>query len=510
MIIWTCQNTDINRHKTQEISKIGAVLLEFTVCLYFYRKILAKIIMGRWYTNIIKRRTHVTRSEALICLSVTEDEFDRFCVLTDTHPFIASKEDLTNKSTKIQYKLADIHRIRESEPYQKMKLKKENAKRRCNYRDTGREYKLDYLLDEKIDYGRILLSKYPSFDDIYEDLGEAVTSLIITERLIRDKKRANLCIRFESDIITKIYRELSLFYLYLMIHRNSYKVFIGKEGIYYSTEISGSEIFWKESYPLADPEDSLGINYNAIVQTAEFNAYLLEKVNFRLFKSIGEEYFVEYIRSLRKRYTDFIEYIPVEIQNAKENLRENNEYMLEEHLKPKEKEPTTGRSLKDEDAEREEFVQERDPGAFGPIDILSEFKRIPKGLLSAITTENKGIFCGEKVFLCSSTNTLEHSLTMLIISGGGDIVKSAEESTLYLCSVIPQNFRAEYNYAHPQIIYDSCNLEILQSHSLYRPGQSIPQHVSPYKSMLKTTDLDTFNISHKKKSTIESIINHRK
>ncbi|KAI5128245.1 pescadillo [Nematocida parisii] len=466
--------------------------------------------MGRWYTNIIKRRAYVTRNEALICLNLKEEEFDRFCVLTDTHPLVASKDELTNKSTKIQYAIADIHRIRESEPYQKGNLKKENAKRRNNYRSTGREHKLNYLMDERIDYNRILLSKYPSFEEIYEDLGEALTNLIVTERIIRDKSIDKLCIRFESNVITKIYRELSMFYMYMMIVKTNPKVFIGKEGVYYSIEIGGSEVFWRETYPLSDMEDSLGINYNVIVQTAEFNAYLLEKVNFKLFKSLNEEYFIEYIRNIRRMYTDIMEYVPIDEKIKNENLLENNEYMINDFTKKKEKEITDGRSLKDEECTREEFVQERDSGSFGAINLYEMFSSISKEMLSRVPPKHRCIFNKEKVYLCKSTNSLEHSLTMLIISGGGEILTSPEECTLYLCSEIPENFRAEYNYAHPQIIYDSCNLEELQSHSFYRPGQNLPQHISPYKSMLKETDLDTFNISHKKKSAIESIINHRK
>lgn len=450
--------------------------------------------MGYWYTNIVKRRTHVTREEALACLGVTAEEFDRYCILTDTHPFIPSKDKLTNKSTRIQYEITDIHRIRESEPYKKMKLKEENARKRGVYRRTGREYKIDYLRDERIDYGKMLLEKYPAFEDIYEDLGEALTSLIITARLIEEKK--NFCIRFESDIAVKISRELSLFYLYLALTRNIEKVFIGKEGVFYSTEMGGYEIFWRESYPLSDLEDTLGINYNIIVQVAEFNAYLLEKVNFRLFKGLSQEYYVGFIREFRKIHFDVIEYIPQKEKITKE--------------KPEKIEKITVESLKTEDDTRENFAQKEHTGAFGNIDLIKMVQSVPKEIRLLTPQKPVEIFNGQKIWVCNSSKTLVHSLQLLISAGGGEVVDSAAEATICICGEIPQDFRAEYNYAHPQIIYDSYNQKALQSTSFYRPGQEIPTHICPYKSRLETSDLDVFNMSENKKKQIDSIINHRK
>lgn len=464
--------------------------------------------MSRWYTNIIKRRTHVTRDEALVCLNLNSEEFDRYCVLTDTHPFIPNKDTLTNRSTPIQYRITDIHRIRESEPYRKQKLKEENAVKRRNYKRTGREYKEAYLKDERIDYGKILLNKYPSFDDIFEDLGEAVTALILAERIIR--KKEEFCIRFESDMKIKIRRELSLFYAYIMIDKNIEKTFLAKDGIYYSTEMHGYEVFWKEAYPLGDSEDVLGINYNIIVQNAEFNAYLLEKVNFKIFKEISHPYFVEYVREIRKTHTDRIEYVPLDKYSTNlANIPEETEEDESEEKQTKNT-PYPIRSLAVENDEREEYTAEREDGSFGRIDVLEMVDNIPRDIQAIVSQKRQKVFKSTQFFLCESTDTVMHSLKMLIISGGGEIVREPNEKAIYICKEAPANFKAEYKYAHPQLIYDSINIKELQSHSIYRPGQEIPEHTCPYKSMLETSELDIFNLSERKKKEIESIINHRK
>ncbi|KAH9385593.1 pescadillo [Nematocida major] len=444
------------------------------------------------YTNIIKRRTHVTREEALICLSVNGEEFDRYCVLTDTHPYINSKDKLTNKSTRVQYTLTDIHRIRESEPYKKMKMKKENARKRDVYARRGQLYKLEHLREEKIDYGKILLSKYPSFEDVYEDLGEALTVLILAERLIRNRSR--LLRGFEVNIYKKICRELSLFYLYLMAVQPEYKVFLSKEGIYYSTEVCGNEVFWKEAYPLADPEDALGINYNVIVQTAEFNAYLLEKVNFRLYKALGDAH-VECLREVRRRHSDAKE------GDAPQKAENTAEEKDGEEAPARYKAPV--RSLQCEDDTREEFVREMDTGEFGGFNLLDMHREMP-------ACSRAGLFKGSVFYICSSVGTIMHSIRMLVVSGGGRVARTEEESTIYICKTVPSNFRVEYNYAHPQIVYDSLNANLLQDVSKYRPGKEIVPHVCPYKSMLDVTDLDTFNLSQRKRQEIESLVNHRK
>lgn len=465
--------------------------------------------MSRWYTNIIKRRTHVTRDEALVCLNLNSEEFDRYCVLTDTHPFIPHKDMLTNISTRIQYRITDIHKIRESEPYKKQKLKEENAVRRANYRKTGREYKEAYLKDERIDYGKILLNKYPSFDDIFEDLGEAVTALILAERIIRDKK--TFCIKFESDIRTKIQRELSLFYVYNMLTRSIQKTFLAKDAVYYSADIKGQEVFWKEAYPLGDPEDVLGINYNIIVQNAEFNAYLLEKVNFKLFKEISHPHCIEYLRNARKKTPDQIEYVPLEKYATNLARRETEGDDEDEEEQPKKKNLYAIRSLKTENDEREEYTPGEEDGSFGGIDILSMVSEIPKEVRAMIIqAEAQKVFKGEQFYISDNADALAHSVKMLVVAGGGEVVSTPDKDTICICRDAPLNFRAEYKYAHPQIVYDSVNINKMQPHMLYRPGQDLPQHTCPYKSMLETSELDVFNLSERKRKEIESIVNQRK
>ncbi|OAG31847.1 pescadillo [Nematocida displodere] len=423
--------------------------------------------MSRWYTNIIVKRTHVTRDEALVCLGVETNVLDRLCVLNDVHPFIPHKYMLTNKSTRIQYKISDIHRIRESEAYKKMNLKATNKQKTATYQATGRHHQISDLPDDRIDYGKILLEKYPSFDDIYEDLGECLTCLIVAERTLRYAKR--FCLDFETDIIKKIRKELTLFYLYVAATGVEQKVFITPLGVYFSIVIGEHDVFWRESYPLKDEEDILGINYNAIVYNTEYYAYLLEKVNFRLFKAAHEPA-LPFVREYRAQ--------------AFPSPNLNPEKTPETCLGP----------------------NPNDCGGFGE----QRMKEVFTEAEVYIRQKHGGIFKNTKFFISESCAALTNSLELLILTERGTVVKDGAGCDIYLCETIPANFRIEGNYAHPQIVYDSCNARELQETPIYRPGQTLPQHSCPFKDALEETELDIFNLSERKKQEIGSLFNHHK
>ncbi|KAI5170729.1 pescadillo [Nematocida sp. LUAm3] len=406
--------------------------------------------MRKYYTNIVTRRTHVTREEALECLDTDTDELDRLCILTDIHPYIPHKDKLTNKSTRAQYRVSEIHRIRESEAYKKIHLKKENKRKTEKYIKRGQEEKIKDLPDDRMDYGKVLLEKYPSFQDVYEDLGEALTCLIISERLFRYRNLPN--IGQEQDLLKKFQLELSLFYLYLSITGNQFKSFLTDSGVFYSVQIENHEIFWKEAYPLEDTEDLLGINIKIIAQNAEFYSYLLEKINFRLFKSIGQDG-VDIIRKIRK------EYIPAPPAHS---------------------------------------------GAFGAVPLNSLFT-----IAEHLKPSKKNIFTGY-LFYIQKDDSLINSLQLLILALGGQLTDTQTSSSINICASVPEAFQANWTYARHQFIYDSCNREELQDVSLYRPGQVLPQHLCPFKAPLEAADLDLFNLSERKKEELQNLVYHRK
>ncbi|KAI5181388.1 pescadillo [Nematocida sp. AWRm80] len=469
---------------------------------------------SRYYTNIVHRRTYVTRDEAMICLGVTSEELDRWCILNDVHPYVASKGEITNRSTRIQYKLSDIHRMRESEAFQKTKLKKENKEKREKYIRQGTEYKTKYLLEDRIDYSKILLEKYPSFDDIYEDLGECITCLIICERLIRSTKY--LCIDLECNLLEKIQKELNLFYLYVIYSQRRYQTFITDDGIFYLTTVNNHEVFWKEAFPLRNSEDASGINYNVIVQNSEYYSYLLEKVNFKLFKDLDPT-LLPYVREIRKSN------IPPQTELVSRRRLFPNEPKNKENKKTKEDKQSKSKVLPVETVLSEDESSEDsllngipyDTGSFGKDNLLLEMylaSKTAKEEDSQTLPLTTGIFSSLKCYISECCNTFTNSLTMLILSNGGTIVREESESNLYLCTAVPALFKSEYNYAHPQIVYDSCNENALQDSALYRPGKDLPPHNSPFKDQLDTlsSTLDTYNISERKKEQLENLLNHRK
>ncbi|KAI5184899.1 pescadillo [Nematocida homosporus] len=406
--------------------------------------------MSRPYTNIIVKRSHVTRDEALICLNTTSEEFDRLCILTNTHPFVPSKDKLTNRSTRIQYRLTDIHRIRESEPYKKAHLKIENERKREVYKSSGRSHRIKELADDRMDYGRILLEKYPSFDDIYEDLGETLTSLIVSERVLVHTRLPNL--KLEQNILAKTQKELTLFYLYIYLLRPNFKTFLTPSGAFYSIYIQEYEVFWKEAFPLVDEEDALGIDTKILYYHMEYNAYLLEKVNFRLFNQLS---------------------------------------------------PALLPCLR-------EFRAAPSSGHFKAADILgliNRVKEVPEYQALHIAT---GIFKDMSFYLGESCQAIALSLVFLVVATGGTITEDPSNCSMYLCTVPPADFQASIPYAHPQIIYDSINRQAPQDIAAYRPGTEIPDHVSPFQSSLQQGELDLINTTQRRKDKINDLLLHRK
>lgn len=428
--------------------------------------------MSRFYTNIVTKRTHVTRDEALICLKLTSDEFDRVCAMTDTHPTMPHKQHLTNLSTRMQYRLVDIHRMRESEIYKKMHLKVENREKKKGYAASGREYKIKYLPDDRTDYAKIILEKYPSFDDVYEDLGECLSCLIFGERVVRYARK--LCVPFETDILAKVRTELSLFYLYLAVSGGDYQVFLTNSGVHYQTQVKEAEVFWKEAYPIVDEEDVLGINYNAVVNLVEFNAYLLEKINFNLFKQLSGDT-LGHIREVRSAG--------------------------QPPAAPEKKTPAAGQPPGTEPA----IAQK---GSFGE-KTVGEYHREFAGKYQLVSPRR--LFAGKSFYVSPCCNALTNSLELLILAGSGTVVPASTDlCDVYLCTQIPPVFNIQRAYAHPQLVYDSCNLGQLQDAGIYRPGQTLPAHLCPFSDPLEQTHLDTFNISERKKEKLEDIINQHK
>lgn len=413
--------------------------------------------MGRSrYTNIVVKRTHVTREEALICLNVTSDEFDRLCVLTDTHPYIPTKDKLTNRSTRIQYRINDIHRIRESDPYKKELAKEDNARKKEKYTKQGRLQKIKDLPEDRIDYPKIILDKYPSFDDVYEDLGECITLLFIAERVLRETKLPK--IRYEQNILHKAQKELALFYLFNLLTCHRYKVFLTNSRIFYSTEINEYNIFWSEAFPLEDKEDALGINASVLVHNMEFCSYLLEKVNFCLFKRLNPAS-AEFLRAFREEKTD-----------------------------------SNG-------------VKSVDGSVAGNIvlkDLLNKYKSEYK-----ILPSESGMFNGHSFYL-HKCKALTPSLYLLILSNGGTITEEESTCSFYVCSSLPDPFIPTQNYVNAQFVYDSCNQQVILEPKMYRPGQELPLHLCPFKSALESTELDLFNLSERKKEKLMNLANHRK
>lgn len=440
--------------------------------------------MSKHKKHLIIKRAYVTRDEALGCLGICSEAFDRMCVLNDVHPFVPSKSLLTNKGTRMQYRIGDIHRIRESEAFKKMQLKEKNRSIAEKYRKSGRVEKVENLPDSRTDFSKILLEKYPVFSDVFEDLGECISALVVADRILQHSRV--LRIPYEQNISQKISNELSFFYLYLTLSNGCTQAFITNSCVYYSVDTMQHQVFWREAFWIASEEDILGINYNAIVYNAEYYACLLEKTNFVLFRDLGDVE-LQFLRDKRNEHSTDVTYH----NDAPETVTPN---------RPAEKNGS----------------DQQAPGSFGVHDLC----KMHAGILEArnrkitdaecILPKKTGIFTGHTFYVAADCGPLAASLALIILRGGGSVTRNPDGCSIYLCETAPEIFAPEKEYAHPQMVYDSCNQGALQDTYAYRPGSILPQHVCPFTAEVLPGDLDTFNVSTRKKEALEEIMYHHK
>lgn len=391
------------------------------------------------------KRAYVTREEALLCLAMDPETFDRMCVLNNVHPCLTKRSEQTNRSTRIQYKLEDIHRIRRSGPHEKVATKKRNREKRAKYIAMGREDRIKNLRSEDIDYKQLILQKYPSLDEAIDDLGECLSCLFLCERLLQHARR--LHIEFNVPIRQKIQRELETFLLFVCLRGAEMKTFLSQSGAYYETEARGKKVFWKAPFHVADEEELLGINYDVVISSMELYVHVLEKVNYKLLKEAG----------------------------------------LEWYAKERKGSAVSG------------------GGSEAGIDLLSVLKQFQSSP-EAKEASKPGAFGGQAFYLADDCSAIRESLVFLILFGGGSTVSSPEAADIYVTGgEIEEAFDTRREYVHPQFVYDSTNLGGLLDRSLYKIGKTLPTHASPFAQGAEESSLAAFNLSKRRRLEVERL-----
>lgn len=289
----------------------------------------------------------------------------------------------------------------------------------------------------KLDLGRVVAERYPSFSLALADLDDPLILLALVASLPSHRL-------FKiSPATTKICQKLLAFFrAFICKKRLLRKVFLSAKGVYFQAEIEGKPVTWLEPYSFATtlPFD---VDYKVILSFTEFYVVLLKFITNRLYKTQGWKFPPEY---------------------ATETSPENTlGHVNIQQISATTEEPQMDEEFKREMAERSGKVQAKvDPELF-------------EGLLFFISREvDKSIFelCvksfGARVIY--DEDNFESSAFR-----NPDITHVITDRPLNDAAILPGR-----EYVQPQWVCDSINFSRRLPISDYKPGKALPPHLSPF------------------------------
>lgn len=225
-------------------------------------------------------KNYITRNQALKKLQVTLAEFRRLCILKGIFPRQPRHIKRANKGSTAPttfYYAKDIaylqhepvlQAFREHKAFAK-KMNRAIARREWfaakNLDDHRPQYRLDHIIKER----------YPTFVDSLRDLDDAISMLFLFANIPSQKSIA-------PEITTHCARLCTEWQLYVMRTRCLSKVFLSIKGIYFQAVVHGQEITWLVPYMFTQtiPSD---VDFRVMMTFLELYQTLMGFVLFKLY-----------------------------------------------------------------------------------------------------------------------------------------------------------------------------------------------------------------------------------
>ncbi|WFD25512.1 mRNA-binding ribosome synthesis protein nop7 [Malassezia nana] len=225
-------------------------------------------------------KNYITRNQALKKLQVTLAEFRRLCILKGIFPHQPRHIKRANKGSTAPttfYYAKDIaylqhepvlQAFREHKAFAK-KMNRAIARREWfaakNLDDHRPQYRLDHIIKER----------YPTFVDSLRDLDDAISMLFLFANIPSQKSIA-------PEITTQCARLCTEWQLYVMRTRCLSKVFLSIKGIYFQAIVYGQEITWLVPYMFTQtiPSD---VDFRVMMTFLELYQTLMGFVLFKLY-----------------------------------------------------------------------------------------------------------------------------------------------------------------------------------------------------------------------------------
>ncbi|WFD29385.1 mRNA-binding ribosome synthesis protein nop7 [Malassezia sp. CBS 17886] len=232
-------------------------------------------------------KNYITRNQALKKLQVTLAEFRRLCILKGIFPRQPRHVKRANKGSTAPttfYYAKDIAYLQHEPVLQAFRDHKAFAKK-VNRAIARREWHLAKNLDEnrpayRLDH--IIKERYPTFVDSLRDLDDALSTLSLFANIPATQSLA-------PEITAHCARLCNEWQLYVMRAKCLRRVFLSIKGIYFQAVVHGQEITWLVPYMFTQniPTD---VDFRVMMTFLELYQTLLGFVLYKLYTDDGLVY----------------------------------------------------------------------------------------------------------------------------------------------------------------------------------------------------------------------------
>ena len=225
-------------------------------------------------------KNYITRNQALKKLQITLAEFRRLCILKGIFPRQPRHVKRANKGSTAPttfYYTKDIAYLQHEPVLQAFRDHKAFAKK-VNRAIARREWHAAKNLDEnrpKYRLDHIIKERYPTFVDSLRDLDDALSTLFLFANIPSQKSMA-------PEITAHCARLCAEWQLYVMRTHCLSKVFLSIKGIYFQAVVHGQEITWLVPYMFTQtiPTD---VDFRVMMTFLELYQTLMGFVLFKLY-----------------------------------------------------------------------------------------------------------------------------------------------------------------------------------------------------------------------------------
>ena len=471
----------------------------------------------------------MTRSMALRKLQVTLKDFRRLCILKGIYPRVPDKAP-NKQADRIYYDIKDISYLQHEpllEKFRTFKTFMKKVRKAAGRNEISEARRKNEIYKPDLSLNHLVKERYPRFVDALRDLDDALcmvhmfASLPSQGRVTAEK--------------TKSCQDLTMqWQYYIAKSRTLKKVFVSVKGMYFQAEILGEPITWltPHQFTQAFPKD---VDFRVMLTFLEFYEVFLKFTMFKLYNLMGLNYPPTIDQGLVDSGSHLLSIRSTDLSEDQNGLtklplledtttKQDNKDAGEDASKSKSKkkasmaslakvasledkfdsilENTNGNDDDEEDGDDEEAAANRIK-----IPLNNVFSDL-HGDDDYIDQEEKKVFSSTP---SSSSSVSSHAeackifqhlkffvnrevplqwLQLCIISFGGQVGWHGNGSPFTLDDEsvthhivdrpMTDGFNTSRDYVQPQWVFDSINARMRLPVYKYKPGVSLPPHLSPF------------------------------